>query len=121
MKPGVLLVVVLMAVLALPAHAAPPLGTILGRPVIDVQNETVGQLVDVLVDNAGAPVAAIVDVGGFLGVGARRVAVSWALLRFSAEGNDVRVHVDLRLEDVAAGAEFRGAEGAEILTRRANR
>ncbi len=97
------------------------LGTILGRPVTDPQGEAVGQLVDVLVDAAGAPLAGIVDVGGFMGVGTKRVAVGWALLRFVAEAGELHVRVALPLEAVAAAAEFRGVEGAEILLGRASR
>jgi hypothetical protein len=56
---------------------------ILGQPVADASGKALGRLVDVLVDSSGTPQAAVVDVGGFLGVGSRRVAVHWSALRFS--------------------------------------
>ncbi len=52
--------------------------TILGRDVVDSSGDDVGQLVDIMVDKAGRPVAGVIDVGGFLGVGKRRVAVAGA-------------------------------------------
>ncbi len=36
-----------------------------------------GRVVDVIVDPAGQVCAAIVDFGGFLGVGSRKIAVDW--------------------------------------------
>ena len=56
---------------------------VLGLGVRAESGAEVGRLVDVLVNAAGEPRAAIVDVGGFLGVGNRKVAVEWRSLRFA--------------------------------------
>jgi len=65
------------------APAAPPqtVVALLGIAVHSEQGKEVGRIVDVLVDAAGHPLAAVLDVGGFLGVGSRRVAVEWSALR----------------------------------------
>lgn len=55
---------------------------ILGRTVTGPDGKTVGRIVDVLVDDLGQPRAAVVDVGGFLGLGSRRIAVAWRALLF---------------------------------------
>jgi hypothetical protein len=74
-----------------PPPAAPPsvtvLGSqevqgILGREIRSTADENMGRIVDVLVDGDGRARAAIIDFGGFLGVGSRKVAVDWKALRF---------------------------------------
>ncbi|MCG5501170.1 PRC-barrel domain-containing protein, partial [Ectothiorhodospira lacustris] len=40
-------------------------------------NETIGSVSDLLFDENGRILAVIVEVGGFLGVGKKEVAVSW--------------------------------------------
>src|ERR1700744_2106918 len=56
--------------------------TILGTPVTGPDGKTIGRLVDVLVNAAGMPEAAVIDVGGFMGVGSRTIAVHWGALHF---------------------------------------
>lgn len=76
---------------ATPAPPLPPsvtvLGSqevqsILGREIRSTADENMGRIVDVLVDGEGRTRAAIIDFGGFLGVGSRKVAVDWKALRF---------------------------------------
>src|SRR5271166_6932849 len=58
-----------------PSEAMP----ILSQDVAGPDGTTVvGRVIDVLVDQTGRPRAAVLDVGGFLGMGARDVAVDWA-------------------------------------------
>ena len=59
---------------------------ILGREVRSAADENMGRIVDVLVDRAGQVRAAIIDFGGFLGVGSRKIAVDWNALHFPATG-----------------------------------
>ena len=67
----------------IPQGAALPL---LGRDVIGPAGQVVAQIVNVLVDGSGRPLAAILDYGGFMGVGRRRIAVTWGALRFAPGG-----------------------------------
>lgn len=55
---------------------------VLGLAVRGNDNKEVGRIVDVLVDETGKPRAAVIDVGGFLGMGSRKVAVDWTILHF---------------------------------------
>ncbi len=55
---------------------------VLGLAVKGDAGKEIGRIVDVLVDRTGAPRAAVIDVGGFLGMGSRKVAVEWPALRF---------------------------------------
>ena len=56
--------------------------TVLGRKVQGVKGEDLGRVVDVLADASGRVRVAVIEFGGFLGVGNRRIAVDWSLLRF---------------------------------------
>jgi len=55
---------------------------ILGRDVRSLTDEDMGRIVDILVDGEGRVRAAIIDFGGFLGVGSRKIAVDWKALHF---------------------------------------
>ncbi len=55
---------------------------VLGLTVRGDGDKEIGRIVDVLVDHAGAPRAAVIELGGFLGMGSRKVAVEWPALRF---------------------------------------
>lgn len=59
---------------------------VLGREVKNPSGEVVAQIVNVLVDGAGQPLAAVLDYGGFMGVGKRRIAVAWRALSFVPGG-----------------------------------
>ena len=69
----------------IPRGAALPL---LGRDVRGPSGQVVAQIVNVLVDEAGRPLAAVLDYGGFMGVGKRRIAVAWEVLRFAPGEQD---------------------------------
>jgi hypothetical protein len=65
---------------------------ILGKEVRSAADENMGRIVDVIVDRTGHVRAAVVDFGGFLGVGSvgsRRIAIAWNAPRFPANGNKV--------------------------------
>ena len=58
---------------------------ILGKEVRSTADENMGRIVDVIVDRTGRARAAVIDFGGFLGVGNRKIAVDWDALNFAAE------------------------------------
>ncbi len=55
---------------------------IIGNEVRSAADENMGRIVDVIVDGSGRTRAAIIDFGGFLGVGSRKIAVDWKALHF---------------------------------------
>ena len=96
--------------LAVQAFAPASIATILGHAVLDPSGDEIGRLVDVLVDPDGRPRAAVLDVGGFLGIGMRRVAVAWEAFRFAPGTGEIRLTQDLSTDQVSAAPEFRGAD-----------
>lgn len=57
--------------------------SLLGKDVKSASGEKLGQITDILVSHSGGIRAAVIDFGGFLGVGSRKIAVAWATLHFS--------------------------------------
>ncbi|MGO4573044.1 PRC-barrel domain-containing protein [Microvirga sp. 2TAF3] len=56
---------------------------LIGTKVISANNESIGDINDVIVDRKGQAVAAVVGVGGFLGIGEKDVAVPFNSLEFA--------------------------------------
>jgi sporulation protein YlmC with PRC-barrel domain len=57
---------------------------LIGTTVVSQNNETIGDVNDVLFDRGGQVMAAVIGVGGFLGIGEKDVAVSFQQLEFVA-------------------------------------
>jgi PRC-barrel domain len=89
---------------------------ILGRDVRSSADEDMGRVVDVLVDRAGQVRAAIIDFGGFLGVGSRKIAVDWNALHFPQPGKPgERIALELTRDQVKAAPEYREGKPVVIL------
>jgi hypothetical protein len=58
------------------------LESVLGIEAASATGEDMGRIVDIVVDRTGQVRAAIIDFGGFLGVGSRKIAVDWRSLHF---------------------------------------
>jgi sporulation protein YlmC with PRC-barrel domain len=56
---------------------------VVGLNVYNDQNENVGSINDLLMDKSGSVKAAVISVGGFLGMGSRLVALPYEKLKFS--------------------------------------
>lgn len=81
---------------------------ILGRDVRSSANEDMGRIVDVIVDRDGRVRAAVIDFGGFLGVGSRKIVVDWNALRFAGVSNKSdSVTLDLTKQQVSAAPEYK--------------
>jgi hypothetical protein len=89
---------------------------ILGREVLSATNENMGRIVDVLVDRGGQVRAAIIDFGGFLGVGSRKIAVDWTALHFPPPAKPgARITLELTRDQVKAAPEYRDGKPVVVL------
>ena len=68
---------------------------IVGSHVQDADGAAAGRLWDVLVDRNGKPWAVVIDYGGALGVGRRKVAIAWKAVKFTPDDNSHPVHLML--------------------------
>jgi len=81
---------------------------ILGREVRSAANEDMGRIVDVIVDREGMVRAAVIDFGGFLGVGSRRIVVDWNALHFGSVANKSdSITLELTKQQVSAAPEYK--------------
>ncbi len=81
---------------------------VLGRDVRSAKDEDMGHIVDVLVDRNGVVRAAVIDFGGFLGVGSRKIVVDWNALHFEQMANKSgSITLDLTKEQVMAAPEYK--------------
>ena len=86
---------------------------ILGKDVQSAAKEDMGHIIDVIVDSGGVTRAAIIDFGGFLGVGSRKIAVDWNALHFGMVKGKEQITLDLTKDQVKAAPEFH--EGKPIV------
>ena len=89
---------------------------VLGAAVQSTTGEDMGHIVQVLVDQNGAMRAAVIDFGGFLGVGSRKVVVDWSALHFAPETQPPRITVDLTRDQVKAAPEYRPGKPVVVLS-----
>ncbi len=81
---------------------------ILGREVRSATDENMGRIVDVIVDREGVVRAAVIDFGGFLGVGSRKIVVDWRALRFGGiENKKDSITLELTKEQVSKAPEYK--------------
>ena len=92
------------------AHQLPTAISVLGADVRDQDGKTIGRIIDVLVSPDGHPRAAVVDFGGFMGVGARRVAVDWSELRFTPAGGGPAL-LALTPDQLRAAPDYKDSSG----------
>ena len=89
---------------------------VLGREVKDAADENMGRIVDVLVDRGGRVCAAIIDFGGFLGVGSRKIAVDWDAMRFPQPGKPGgQIALELTRDQVKAAPEYQDGKPVVVL------
>ena len=81
---------------------------VLGRDVRSPANEDMGHIVDVIVDRTGTVRAAVIDFGGFLGVGSRKIVVDWNALHFGQiASNSDAITLELTKAQVSAAPEYK--------------
>jgi len=89
---------------------------ILGRDVRSAADENMGRIVDVIVDRTGTARAAVIDFGGFLGVGSRKIVVDWRALHFASVANKSdSITLELTKEQVSAAPEYKEGEPVIVL------
>jgi PRC-barrel domain len=116
---------------AAPPTAAPPnpspgtpamvlddqeVSTILGKSVRSNADEDMGRIVDIIVSRDGQVRAAIIDFGGFLGIGTRKIAVDWRALNFAPTGKPGTITVDLTRNQVRVAPEYKRGEPVVVVS-----
>jgi sporulation protein YlmC with PRC-barrel domain len=101
---------------AVPILESHDLQGILGKEVLSAAGENMGRIVDVVVDRSGKVRAAVIDFGGFLGVGSRKIAVDWNALSFPRPGDKAgRATLEFTRDQVKAGPEYQEGKPVVVL------
>lgn len=79
---------------------------LLGADVMSNDDETVGSISELIIDESGQVVAVVVGVGGFLGMGEKDVAINWDDITKSGTGDDQELRVTLTREDLSSAPMF---------------
>jgi hypothetical protein len=88
---------------------------VLGKNVRSKDDEDMGRIIDVIVSKDGQVRAAVIDFGGFLGVGSRKIAVDWNSLKFGASGKPDRITLELTRNQVRVVPEYKSGEPLVVL------
>lgn len=88
---------------------------VLGKEIRSSADEDMGRVVDVLVDQAGHVRAAVIDFGGFLGVGNRKVVVDWTALHFAPADQRDRISLDLTRDQIKQAPEYKPGKPVVVL------
>ena len=78
--------------------------------MVGPNGEDIARLIDVLVNSDGQPVAAVLDFGGFMGVGSRNIVVHWNALRFAPSEAKSQIALSLTADEIKAAPEYKDPE-----------
>ena len=76
------------------------------REIYNASGETLGTISDLLVEPDGKPAAAVINVGRFLGIGDKEIAVPFSMLRVERQGDNRRIIIDVLKDSVQAAPAF---------------
>jgi hypothetical protein len=100
-----------------PAEHRPPTpknqaDSLLGKEVFGADGAQMGLVTNVLIDREGRPIALVIDFGGFLGVGNRKVAIDWKLMQFHPGNKDKPVTLSLSKDQLKSAPEYKADKAA---------
>ena len=81
---------------------------IIGKSAVNTQNEAIGDVNDLVTDRSGKILAALIGVGGFLGIGEKDVAVRFEDLKLTRdEDNNAKVVLNVSKETLASAPDYK--------------
>jgi sporulation protein YlmC with PRC-barrel domain len=89
--------------------------SVLGKKVYGAKGEDLGRVVDVLADSSGRVRVAVIEFGGFLGVGNRRIPVDWSLLRFHPDDQDEPLTLSVSRKKLQSAPEYKNSNHPQAL------
>jgi hypothetical protein len=80
---------------------------VIGAKVRNDNKDTVGTVEDLYIDASGAIKTVVVSVGGFLGIGAKDVAVKWTDIKQTRDGKSVMLLTNLNKDQLKAMPDYK--------------
>lgn len=85
---------------------------LMGAPVHTSNDDDIGSVDDLILDQSGQVIAVIVGVGGFLGMGEKDIAIGWGNVTKTGTGDDMKLRADVSREALQAAPEFSARDHA---------
>ncbi len=95
----------------------PEVESILGKDVQNTKGDDMGRIVDLLIDRSGQMRAAVIDFGGFFGVGSRKIAVDWRAIHMADDGKTDKLVIDLPRNQLRVAPVYKEGEPVVVLGR----
>jgi sporulation protein YlmC with PRC-barrel domain len=89
--------------------------TVLGKKVLGPDGEDMGRVTDLLLDRDAHIKSIVIDFGGFLGVGSRKIAIDWRLVRFVPDKPDAPIALSLGKSEVQAAPEYKDSAQPPVM------
>jgi sporulation protein YlmC with PRC-barrel domain len=77
-----------------------------GKPIVNASGEKIGDVSDMLFDRSGKITTVVVGVGGFLGLGAKQVALPYEAVTYSEQNGERQIMVPLTKEALQAAPDY---------------
>jgi hypothetical protein len=91
------------------------LESLLGREVRTRSEGDSGRIIDLLTDRDGKLQAAVVEMGGFLGIGTRKIAIDWRSFNFTTPDPRSFVTLEVSREQLRLAPEYTARETVVVL------
>jgi PRC-barrel domain len=89
---------------------------LIGQTVLDANNESIGEVTDLITDKDGKILAVLVGAGGFLGIGEKDLAVRFQDIKVSRDENDdLIVKADVTKEMVAQAPDYQTLDEQQMI------
>ena len=82
------------------------LSGLMDREMVGPNRTAIGHVIDVLVDPDGQPRAVLVETGGFLGIGNRRIAVAWTGISFPENKPDGPIRTSMSIDQIRSAPAY---------------
>ena len=83
---------------------------LIGMSVKSTNDEDIGEVTDLILDDQNRVIGAVVSVGGFLGIGEKNVGVSWNEMQIREDGDQPVATVNLTKDQLTNAPEFKTQE-----------
>jgi uncharacterized protein YrrD len=81
-----------------------------GKPIVNATGEKIGDVNDVLFDRSGKITTVVIGVGGFLGLGEKRVALPFEAITYSETDGKRQIMVPLTKDALLAAPDYKLTE-----------
>lgn len=89
---------------------------LIGQSVMDANNQSIGEVTDLITDKDGKVVALLIGAGGFLGLGEKDVAIRFEDVKISRdENNDLSVMAKVSNDQIAAAPDYQTLDEQQLI------